>query len=243
MDTSTAAMSVAIVEGHKVLGETQSLSERNHSVRLLPEIDELMKGCGVRTRDLRAVAIGVGPGSYTGVRIGVTVAKTFTWSLGLPLYAVSSLEALSLGGWLAACGASPTVSAPAWVVPALDARRGQAYTAVYAVDVGGAWSRVRADGIELFRGYAEQVMRAPERPGAVVFVVGDEDSFAGEVGAAAEGSGTVALRVPHAMRARDIAAVARRHGAAALVRDPHDLAPNYTQLAEAEAKLIARAPE
>ncbi|WP_274361861.1 tRNA (adenosine(37)-N6)-threonylcarbamoyltransferase complex dimerization subunit type 1 TsaB, partial [Paenibacillus thermotolerans] len=214
IDTSSAAMTLAIVDGDRVLGEMQSLTERNHSVRLLPELETLMKSSGLSPRDLRAVAVGRGPGSYTGVRIGVTAAKTLAWSLGLPLYAVSSLEALSLGGWRAAAEAAQP-SAPAWVVPALDARRGQAFTAIYAVDADGAWTNVRPDAIELFRGYAsEQVTHAPGRPGTIVFVVSDEQSFADDIDAAAEGAGVNILRVPHASQARDIAAVARRHGGA-----------------------------
>jgi tRNA threonylcarbamoyladenosine biosynthesis protein TsaB len=243
LDTSTPVMSIAVMNGDEVLGEISSDAERNHSVLLMPEIDRLLGEAGLKPRDIGAIAVGVGPGSYTGVRIGVTVAKTFAWSLGLPLYAVSSLEALALGGWRAACSAGVKVDASAWVVPALDARRGQAFTAVYAVEEGGAWSRVRPDAIEPFREYAAAVLAEPGRPGSAVFVVGDERAFADEVNAAAEGAGGVVLRVPWGMAARDIAAVARRHGEAALVRDVHALAPNYTQLAEAEAKLLARASD
>lgn len=239
LDTSTSAMTVAVVDGERVLGETVSEAERNHSVLLLPVVDELMRGLGLGPRDLRGVVIGCGPGSYTGVRIGVTVAKTFAWSLGLPVYGVSSLEALSVGGWRDAAALSPTVRAPAWVVPAIGARRGQAYTALFEAAADGGWRRLCADAIEPFREFAERVLSMPGRPGTVVFV-GETDEFADMLDAAAAGADAVVLRRSWTVAARDAAAVARRHGAAVRVADAHDLLPNYTQLAEAEAKLLAR---
>jgi len=243
LDTSTTSMTMAVTDGETVLGERQLLSERNHSVQLLPEIEALLGGLGLRAKDLRAVAVGRGPGSYTGVRIGVTVAKTFAWALGIPVYGVSSLEAIALGGWRDALEASPTVRPPAWIVPALDGRRGQAYTALFAADAEGAWRRVSADAVLPFREQAEAWLASPDRPGTVVFAGEVDGAFADMLDGVAAGSQAVVLRRPWRLAARDIAAAARLHGAAALVDDAHDLLPNYTQLAEAEAKLIASAAE
>jgi len=249
LDTSTSSMTMALTEGGALLAERTALAERNHSVQLLPEIDELVRSAGLRPRDVRAVAVGCGPGSYTGVRIGVTMAKTFAWALGLPVYGVSSLEALALGGWRDALAGTTAVRAPAWIVPALDARRGQAYTALFAAEGGGSgggsgagsWRRVAADTVVPFRGQAEAWLGAADRPGTVVFVGDVDGGFADMLDAAAAGTEAVVLRRPWAMAARDVAAAARLHGEAALVRDPHDLLPNYAQLAEAEAKLVAAA--
>lgn len=251
LDTSSAMMTMAVVVGDEVIGERQVHAERSHSVLLLPEIDELVRAAGLRPRDVRAVAVGCGPGSYTGVRIGVTMAKTFAWALGLPVYGVSSLEALALGGWRAAAGLTPTVRAPAWVVPALDGRRGQAYTALFAVDPAvadtaadgslGGWRRLAADAVLPFREQAEAWLHGADRPGTVVFVGEVDGGFAEMLDAAAAGAQAVVLRHPWTVAARDIAAVARRYGAAVLADHAHDLLPNYTQLAEAEAKLNAAA--
>lgn len=252
LDTATSAMTVAIVDGETVLAERDVSTERNHSVHLLPEIEALTRGLGLRPRDLRAVAVGCGPGSYTGVRIGVTAAKTFAWALGLPVYAVSSLEALAYGAWRDAAAASPTVRAPAWVAPALDGRRGQAYTALFAAGVGaaageggaaaaarhGGWSRVEADAVVPFAAKAAAWLGAAERPGTVVFCGEVDGGFADMLDAAAAGADAIVLRRPWALKARDVAALARRYGAEALVGDAFDLLPNYTQLAEAEAKLL-----
>ncbi|WP_309122383.1 tRNA (adenosine(37)-N6)-threonylcarbamoyltransferase complex dimerization subunit type 1 TsaB [Paenibacillus sp.] len=246
IDTSTASMTMALTDGETVLAERTTNAERNHSVKLLPEIDELVRTAGLRPRDVRAVAVGCGPGSYTGVRIGVTMAKTFAWALGLPVYAVSSLEALAFGGWRDAAAGTTAVRAPAWVVPALDARRGQAYTALFAADAddaavgaAGAWRRVGADAVTMFREQAEAWLRAAERPGTVVFVGEVDGGFADMLDAAAAGLNAIVLRRPWSMSALDVASIARLRGEAIRVRDPHDALPNYAQLAEAEAKLVA----
>lgn len=253
IDTSTASMTMSLTDGAALLGERTAHAERNHSVRLLPELDALMREAGVRPRDLRAVAVGCGPGSYTGVRIGVTTAKTFAWALGLPVYAVSSLEALAYGGWRDVAAAGGAARAPAWIVPALDARRGQAYTALFAADAapedereaGGfaAWRRLEPDRVLPFRAQVERWLSAEARPASIVFLGDVEGGFAELIEAAAAGSQTVVLRRPWAVAARDIAAIARRNGGLGLVREPHDLLPNYAQLAEAEAKLAAAEAE
>lgn len=97
MDTATAAMSVAVVQDGRLLGKIESRAERNHSLYLVPHIQQLLADCGLRPADLAGFAVGQGPGSYTGVRIGVTVAKTMAWTLKRPALAVSSLEAIALG--------------------------------------------------------------------------------------------------------------------------------------------------
>src|SRR5690606_19462657 len=75
LDTSTAAMTIALVRSGEAVAKSDSLSERNHSIRLLPAVEELLASQGMKAKDLAGVAVGHGPGSYTGIRIGVTVAK------------------------------------------------------------------------------------------------------------------------------------------------------------------------
>jgi tRNA threonylcarbamoyladenosine biosynthesis protein TsaB len=129
VDTSTSSMTVAVMEGATLLGEKNSRAERNHSMYLVPNMQQLLQSLHLRPGDLQAVAVGFGPGSYTGVRIGVTVAKTMAWSLRVPLLSVSSLEGMALGGF---GRLEPPLDGTVWVVPLMDARRGQVYTGLYA---------------------------------------------------------------------------------------------------------------
>lgn len=94
---------------------------RSLSRRLMGQIDGLLKGNGLTLSDLTALAVGIGPGSFTGVRVGVTTAKTLAQVTGKPLVGVGTLEAYAIG-W---------EDASATIVPILPSRRGEVYAAVY----------------------------------------------------------------------------------------------------------------
>lgn len=276
IDTSTSSMSVALTRGGELLGELTSKAERNHSIHLIPLIQQLLTSAGMRPRDLDALAVGVGPGSYTGVRIGVTVAKTFAWTHGMALLGVSSLEALALGGveafWTEAGrtrGSDPDKAAGTealestgaegsgvtfgtagssekiWIVPMLEARRGQAYTGLYQATPQG-WSCLTADAIRLMSVWSEELLEsalnAKEGEGAP-----DRILFIGETGLHVavlqqffeKWPGASAM-VDHEIHASHIAAIGRRHWQEGRTVQAHALVPNYTQLTEAENNLLAK---
>src|SRR5699024_7924631 len=89
IDTSNQTMSVAVKEGEFVVGELTTHIKRNHSERLMPAIENLMNEVGWTPSSLDRIAVAQGPGSYTGLRIGVTVAKTLAWTLQKELVGVS----------------------------------------------------------------------------------------------------------------------------------------------------------
>ena len=95
-ETSAKAASVALMEGQTLLGETYQNTGLTHSQTLLPMAQELIKNCGYAPEQIQAVAVAAGPGSFTGVRIGVAAAKGFAWGKELPCYGVSTLEAMAL---------------------------------------------------------------------------------------------------------------------------------------------------
>lgn len=105
LDTSTAALTIALLKDGKVIGESSTEADRNHSIRLLPDIQELLAKHGQKAAGLSGIAVGRGPGSYTGIRMAVTAAKTLAWTLKLPLIGISSLEALAYGAAMRAIGA------------------------------------------------------------------------------------------------------------------------------------------
>ncbi len=124
IDTSTRTTSVAVVEGDGAILAHDEIRADGHSAELLPRIAAMLARAGVAPRTLDAVAVGVGPGSFTGLRIGVAAAKGVAFGAGVPLWAVSSLAALALD--LAAH------TEAALLVPVLDARRGEIFAGTYA---------------------------------------------------------------------------------------------------------------
>ena len=97
LETSTAVCSVALVENGKVIALRESLDGQNHAEKITIFIDEVMKEANVSYRDLDAVATSMGPGSYTGLRIGVSTAKGLCYAMEKPLIAVDTLAAMAYG--------------------------------------------------------------------------------------------------------------------------------------------------
>lgn len=127
IDTSNQLMSVALIDDARLIIERTVNVKRNHSIQLMPAIEEIMKDAEWRPKDLTRIVVAKGPGSYTGVRIGVTVAKTLAFSLDIDLVGVSSLEVLAGNG---------AQIEGSYCVPLFDARRGNIYTGLYQYQSG-----------------------------------------------------------------------------------------------------------
>lgn len=121
IDTSTLVMGVAVLEDNRVLGERITNSHKKHSVRLMPAIDQMLKELELDLHQIDLLAVTKGPGSYTGIRIGVTTVKTLAWVNRIPFYGISTLSVLARNGFYF----------DGLVVPLLDARRERVYTGVY----------------------------------------------------------------------------------------------------------------
>lgn len=120
IETSTLSCSVALFNQNEVLYEQQVCEEQHvHASRLLPMIDEAMKASNCSASDLSAVAVCAGPGSYTGLRIGVSTAKGICQAQSIPLIGVNSLE-------IQAYGASNAIEKT--IIAVMDARRNEIYT-------------------------------------------------------------------------------------------------------------------
>ncbi|NLM52268.1 MAG: tRNA (adenosine(37)-N6)-threonylcarbamoyltransferase complex dimerization subunit type 1 TsaB [Firmicutes bacterium] len=121
IDTATLVCSVALVTEDKLLAEYTLQVKKTHSERLLPLIAAVLEDAGVKPKELDGIAVAAGPGSFTGLRIGVVTAKALGQALELPLCGISTLEALA--------AQHPLFNG--LVCPVLDARRGQVYNAVF----------------------------------------------------------------------------------------------------------------
>lgn len=122
-DTATPAITVALHDGSQVLSSTGSVDAMRHGELLAPGIEAVLADAGADRRELTDVAVGVGPGPYTGLRVGVVTARTLAASLGLRLHPVCTLDIVA--------AAVPPEDPPTSFVVATDARRKEVYWARY----------------------------------------------------------------------------------------------------------------
>lgn len=123
IDTSSSFLYAGILEDTKVLQEVKKEFGQDLSKEALPEIDKLFKKTKLNPKDINKIIVVNGPGSFTGIRIGITIAKTYAWALNLDIITVNSLEAMSIS-----CEEKINH------VPILDARRGYVFAAIYDKD-------------------------------------------------------------------------------------------------------------
>ena len=224
-ETSAKAASVALHDGKKLLGESYQNTGLTHSQTLLVMAQDLLQQCGLAPGDVTAVAVAEGPGSFTGVRIGVAAAKGFAWGAELPCYGVSTLEAM----------AKNLGVHQGYVCPVMDARRSQVYNAMFYVNCG-KYTRIRDDRAISLKDLGEDVKKLAEP----IFWVGDGsvlcyNSLLKEVPA-------LILPPEHLQhqRAAGVALVAAEKLAAGEVGDGGTLTPNYLRLSQAEREKLER---
>ena len=146
IETGTDICSVGIAENGELISLRESDKGRDHAIKIAVFVDELLTQTDIRPEDLDAVAVSMGPGSYTGLRIGVSFAKGLCYGLEIPLIGIGSLDALtevaredyeagiiSVENWESA-----------YLCPMIDARRMEVYTQVFNAE-GVAVSEVSAD--------------------------------------------------------------------------------------------------
>ncbi len=144
LETSAKSVSAAVVENGAVLASACQNMGLTHSVTLMPLVDSMLKNAGLTAKDMELIAAAAGPGSFTGLRIGVSAAKGLAWALELPCCGVSTLEAM----------AENARAFEGTVICAMDARRQQIYNAVFDCHNGALERRCedRAVALELLAG-------------------------------------------------------------------------------------------
>ena len=224
-ETSAKAASVAIHDGKKLLAESYQNTGLTHSQTLMVMAEDALKQCGKLPQDVTAVAVAEGPGSFTGVRIGVAAAKGFAWGRELPCYGISTLEAMaeSLGVY------------QGYVCPVMDARRAQVYNALFYVNRGEI-SRITPDRAIALSELGEELKNLTEP----VFLVGDGSNLC---------YNTLLKEVPNLVlppehrlhqRAVGVALLAARQAAEGIAPGGGSLTPNYLRLSQAEREKLEK---
>ena len=224
-ETSAKAGSVALLEDGRLLGEHYQNTGLTHSQTVMTMAQQLIANCGFTPKDIQAVAVAAGPGSFTGVRIGVAAAKGFAWGGQFPCYGVSTLEAmaLQLGVWQGC------------VLPVMDARRNQVYTALFRAQMGKL-QRLCPDRAVSLSELVEDINNLTEP----IFLVGDGSILC--YNTLKDAVPDLVLPPEHRMhqRAAGVGLAAWEKIRSGEPGDGASLTPNYLRLSQAERERLAR---
>lgn len=236
IDTSTSALVVAVGDGGHTICSAASAVPRGHSRLLQPMVANLLQAAGLQPADVSEIAVGLGPGSYTGVRLGVTTAKAMAAVLAVPVSAASTLAVM-------AEAAVPTDSTMSITVLALlYARRQRAFGAVYRRSQGHL-TRVIAPRVMAYQEWLDWMQARAQEQAGLLIVVSDLPGHADadvwieqavhcstaqvQLDAVAAGMGPALLRLCN----RQDVGCTPRYG-----EDVHALVPDYALRVEAEVK-------
>lgn len=228
MDTSTLVMGIAVIDGDtsRVLGEVTTNLHKNHSVRLMPALSQLLSDLDLSLDEIGALAVTSGPGSYTGIRIGVTTAKTMAWARQLPLYSESSLTVLAMNGyWFEGL-----------VVPLFDARRRRVYSGAYQRHGEQMLEVIPQQVIELdtYLGMLKELNQP------VLFLGDDVAGFADSIRKALGELARFASPAEQIPRPSQLAFLALQKWKNNQLTEQADFTPNYLQMTQAEANWLKK---
>lgn len=125
IDSSTKFLYIALYSDFQCLGKYYQSGHNDHSINIMGVIEEIFNNNNITVSDLDEIIVGIGPGSYTGLRIGVVVAKMFGWNNGIPVKTVSSLALIA-----------SSYSGEKLILAEMDARRGNSFLGLYGINDG-----------------------------------------------------------------------------------------------------------
>ncbi|MEM1485024.1 tRNA (adenosine(37)-N6)-threonylcarbamoyltransferase complex dimerization subunit type 1 TsaB [Oscillospiraceae bacterium PP1C4] len=225
MDTSSQSACCALTEDGMVLGEFFTNVKLTHSQTIMPMVHSLLEQTRISLSDVDLFAVTNGPGSFTGLRIGLSAVKGMAHALGKSCVGISTLEALAYNLYGQSC----------LVAPVLDARCSQVYTALFQWD-GEVLTRLEEDAAITLSQLEERLKNAEKH----VFLVGDGAKMCYNI---------LNKRVPNLMlaspallfaRASALALAAGKAADLGLAVPPAELVPAYLRLPQAERELLAR---
>lgn len=225
IDTSSLVLGCALAEEDRLIAEWTVQRKLTHSEQLIPHMDAMLKEAGVERKDVTAFACALGPGSFTGLRIGLATAKMAARIWGVPLIGVDTLEGLA---WNMA-------GAQAFILPLEDAQRGNVYAALYGA-YETMWLEKKAAAAPI-----DAVIEAALRHGGPLIAVGEAaDLYKDKLKDAG-----ILLAPPQnrCCRAGSIAMAAWAKWKRGETADPMTVVPNYIRRSEAEVLWEQRHPE
>lgn len=222
IDTSTNILSIALVQGDEVLTNKDMATKNNQSEILMSKIAQMMSTCQLLPADLEKIAVAIGPGSYTGIRVGVTVAKSLAYALNLPLVAVSSLEIM----------ASAENNHKDVIVPMMDARRQTVFAGAYQ-----AGENIISDGHYTIGALIDELKEKCQPSDKIVFI-GDGANACEEL--LLTTFQQVCVKNEQALTNSKSISLARLAKTYPVEEDIHQLVPKYLRQTEAEMNLNER---
>ena len=219
IESSAVTAGVAVLQDGRLLAQSMSDCGLTHSKTLMPQVEQLLAACSLTPSDLHLIAVAHGPGSFTGVRIGVSCAAGLAFAAGIPALGVSTLEAMAYGASYH----------EGLVCPVMDARRNEVYTALFRIE-NGQITRLMDDSAIPIALLAER-LAAYEKP---VYLVGDGADL---VHAQIQSTHLAPVHV-RKQRADGVALCALARQSEAV--NAKELAPVYLRLSQAEREKLAR---
>jgi tRNA threonylcarbamoyladenosine biosynthesis protein TsaB len=229
LDTASATASLAIVSHGKVLAQTMR-SAASHGAELPAAIAEVIAQAGITLKDLRGIAVGIGPGSFTGLRVGIAYAKGLVLALGCVLIGIPTFDCLAIAAFEQA-----SVPEGSLICPIVDARKGEVYTNFY---------RARADRLDkISQPLVIKLLNLfPELSDGVI-LIGDSKAKEASLLLSERGIRSTLLdEVELNSRGRYVAALGAERTSRGEVDRPATLEPLYVRTAEATFKPVAAPP-
>lgn len=225
IDTSSLVLSCALADKERIVAEWTVQRKLTHSEQLIPHLDAMMKEAGAERKDITAFAVSIGPGSFTGLRIGLATAKMCARIWDVPLIGVDTLEALAWN----------MKGSDAFLLPMADAQRGNVYAALYGA-YNELWLEKKAAAAPI-----DAVIEAALRHGGPLIALGEAaDLYSEKLKAAG-----IRLAPPQnrCCRAGSVAFAAYAKWERGELADPMTIVPNYIRRSEAEVLWEQRHPD
>lgn len=231
IETTGAFASAALIDDDTVLGYVKGTDRFSHLQNLMPQIESIVRESGVALKDIDVIAVSCGPGSFTGIRIGVSSARALSQVLGTPCVTVSSLEALAMNA-VSEAGEAGEAGENVLVCPMLDARRSQVYAGGYFLEDGWPVEKIKAGPYML-----DEFLQKAQSYDSILLMGDATDTYAEKIAELRpKGTETASADIKY----QDAVTVARL--GAKIYAEKGGLAynqvePDYMRIAEAERKL------